>query len=374
MKRYGRENNSGRAGLRPVGDPGFLAAGAGAGAAGGPARRGGPRGGGRRAAHRWRRSVRCAGSTRTAGSTPTGSSSARARPCSAWPCSACWPCWRSGRSGRAQAGRASARPPWPGRRPPPGCLAAAVVGTRNAFEPGAGVRAVPVRSALLGSIAAVTAVVTAVVFSASLSGLSTHPARYGWNWDLAIQAESGVRELRSGGDEEADPGPACRGRLVGVRVRAASRGRPVRPGARPAAPARLGAAPHHQRPRALRSRPDRAGHGDAAPARQEGRGPDPDRHPAVRADGRDHGDGDAALVRRGRGRSSLARAWCHDRRGHPAGGRGRGRGAAAHIPVGTGLLLGGGDRPGPGYHRGATGPAGGPDRLGQPGRDSGRQL
>lgn len=72
-----------------------------------------------------------------------------------------------------------------------GLPAAAVVGTRNAFEPGSGVRAVPVRSALLGSVAAVIAVVTAVVFSASLSGLATHPARYGWDWDLAIQAEAG---------------------------------------------------------------------------------------------------------------------------------------------------------------------------------------
>ena len=72
-----------------------------------------------------------------------------------------------------------------------GLPAAAVVGTRNAFEPGSGVRAVPVRSALLGSVAAVTAVVAAVVFSASLGGLTAHPARYGWDWDLAIQAESG---------------------------------------------------------------------------------------------------------------------------------------------------------------------------------------
>jgi hypothetical protein len=72
-----------------------------------------------------------------------------------------------------------------------GLPAAAVVGTRNAFEPGSGVRAVPVRSALLGSVAAVIAVVTAVVFSASLSGLTAHPARYGWDWDLAIQAGSG---------------------------------------------------------------------------------------------------------------------------------------------------------------------------------------
>ena len=72
-----------------------------------------------------------------------------------------------------------------------GLPAAAVVGIRNAFEPGSGVRAVPVRSALLGSVAAVIAVVTAVVFSASLSGLTAHPARYGWDWDLAIQAEAG---------------------------------------------------------------------------------------------------------------------------------------------------------------------------------------
>jgi hypothetical protein len=34
-------------------------------------------------------------------------------------------------------------------------------------------------------------VVTAVVFSASLGGLTSHPARYGWDWDLAIQAVSG---------------------------------------------------------------------------------------------------------------------------------------------------------------------------------------
>ncbi len=69
-----------------------------------------------------------------------------------------------------------------------GLPAAIVVGTRNALEPG---RSVPVRSALLGAIAAVTAVVTAVVFNASLAGLASHPARYGWNWDTVIQAEAG---------------------------------------------------------------------------------------------------------------------------------------------------------------------------------------
>jgi hypothetical protein len=76
-----------------------------------------------------------------------------------------------------------------------GLPAAVVVGTRNALEPG---RSVPVRSALLGAIAAVTAVVSAVVFNASLAGLVSHPARYGWNWDTAIQAEAGYGSFRPG--------------------------------------------------------------------------------------------------------------------------------------------------------------------------------
>jgi hypothetical protein len=67
----------------------------------------------------------------------------------------------------------------------------AVVGSHNALEPGSGARSVPVRSALLGSIAAVTAVVAAVTFDASLSGLASHPARYGWNSDIIIQAQGG---------------------------------------------------------------------------------------------------------------------------------------------------------------------------------------
>lgn len=67
----------------------------------------------------------------------------------------------------------------------------AVVGSRNALEPGSGRRAVPVRAALTGSIAAVTAVVAAVVFGTSLTGLLSHPVRYGWNWDVLLQAEDG---------------------------------------------------------------------------------------------------------------------------------------------------------------------------------------
>ena len=79
-----------------------------------------------------------------------------------------------------------------------GLPAAAVEGIRLAVEPGSGRSPVPARSALLGSIAAVTAVVAAVVFGASLTGLVSHPARYGWNWDLLIQAEGGVGSFAPG--------------------------------------------------------------------------------------------------------------------------------------------------------------------------------
>jgi hypothetical protein len=72
-----------------------------------------------------------------------------------------------------------------------GLPAVAVVGTRNAVEPGSGPQSVPVRSALLGTVAAVTAVVAAVTFDASLSGLASHPARYGWNSDVVIQSAGG---------------------------------------------------------------------------------------------------------------------------------------------------------------------------------------
>ena len=57
---------------------------------------------------------------------------------------------------------------------------------------------------------------------------------------------------------------------------------------------------------------------------KEGRRPGPDRYRAVHPDGRDHRNRDAALVRRGRGRSPFARARRHGARGHPAGGHGAG--------------------------------------------------
>ena len=65
------------------------------------------------------------------------------------------------------------------------------LGARYAVEPPPGGRRAAVRANLVGSVAAVAAVVTAVVFGTSLNGLVTHPDRYGWNWNVLIQSEGG---------------------------------------------------------------------------------------------------------------------------------------------------------------------------------------
>jgi FtsX-like permease family len=72
-----------------------------------------------------------------------------------------------------------------------GLPATVVMASRNALESGAGRRAVPVRATLIGSVAAVVAVVAAVVFGASLTGLLAHPAQFGWSWNVLLQAEGG---------------------------------------------------------------------------------------------------------------------------------------------------------------------------------------
>ena len=103
------------------------------------------------------------------------------------------------------------RPGWPGGlsapcwadsgAPRPSALAHAAVaaglpttaalGIRYALQPTPGRRRGSVRANLVGSIVAVTAVITAVVFGASLNGLVSHPVRYGWNWNVLIQSQGG---------------------------------------------------------------------------------------------------------------------------------------------------------------------------------------
>ncbi|MBO0813874.1 MAG: FtsX-like permease family protein [Actinobacteria bacterium] len=60
------------------------------------------------------------------------------------------------------------------------------LGVRMAFEPGRGRTAVPVRSALTGSVIALAALVAAAVFGASLAGLVGTPHRYGDNWNAEL--------------------------------------------------------------------------------------------------------------------------------------------------------------------------------------------
>src|SRR5208337_3146172 len=65
------------------------------------------------------------------------------------------------------------------------------IGVRMAFEPGRGRTAVPVRSALAGTVVAVAAVVAAAVFGASLITLVGTPHQYGQNWNQELDFEFG---------------------------------------------------------------------------------------------------------------------------------------------------------------------------------------
>ena len=71
----------------------------------------------------------------------------------------------------------------------------AVTGVRFALEPGVGRSAVPVRSAILGAILAVTVVVATVTFGSSLNTLVSHPSLYGWNWNYDIDGGGGLGDI-----------------------------------------------------------------------------------------------------------------------------------------------------------------------------------
>lgn len=73
-----------------------------------------------------------------------------------------------------------------------GLAPTAVVGVRFALEPGRDRDAVPVRSALVGAVLAVVIVVATLTFGSGLSTLITHPALYGWNWNLALTGDQDV--------------------------------------------------------------------------------------------------------------------------------------------------------------------------------------
>jgi len=100
-----------------------------------------------------------------------------------------WLAWRAVRQGRElPAPRASALVAAASRAALPVTV---VTGIRHALERGTGRLKAPVLVTLTGSVVAVAALVAALVFGASLTGLTTHPARYGWNWNLFIESSGG---------------------------------------------------------------------------------------------------------------------------------------------------------------------------------------
>jgi hypothetical protein len=67
-----------------------------------------------------------------------------------------------------------------------GAMPSAVTGIRLALEPGRGEAAAPIRTAMVGVLAAVVAVAASLAFAASLDRLVESPALQGWNWDVAV--------------------------------------------------------------------------------------------------------------------------------------------------------------------------------------------
>jgi hypothetical protein len=102
---------------------------------------------------------------------------------------AAWPAWRAAtvharslvptNRGEARPSKLAASAARAGLPP------SAVTGIRMALERGQGRTAVPVRSALVGTVLAVASVTAAATFSASLDRLARTPALYGWTWDVA---------------------------------------------------------------------------------------------------------------------------------------------------------------------------------------------
>jgi len=91
---------------------------------------------------------------------------------------------RAARDAAADAAHAAIRPSRTGvLLAAAGAPPSAVIGVRNALERGRGRAAVPTRTALLGSVLAVTALSAAVVFGTSLGHLTSTPALYGQPYD-----------------------------------------------------------------------------------------------------------------------------------------------------------------------------------------------
>jgi len=106
---------------------------------------------------------------------------------------AAWPAWRlaSAQGPHSRATAASGRPLLAGWMAGVGASVTMTTGVRLALEPGQGRTAVPVRSALTGTMLSVLAVTAAVTFGANLLHVVDTPRLYGQSWDTAIDLQFG---------------------------------------------------------------------------------------------------------------------------------------------------------------------------------------
>jgi ABC-type lipoprotein release transport system permease subunit len=74
-----------------------------------------------------------------------------------------------------------------------------VTGIRLALEPGSGRSAVPVRSAILGTVFAIMIVMSTITFGASLHTLVARPSLYGWNWTYEMNGGGGLGDIPAAG-------------------------------------------------------------------------------------------------------------------------------------------------------------------------------
>jgi hypothetical protein len=107
---------------------------------------------------------------------------------------AAWSMWRLTAAGARESGIPAAPGRWPQLTAwlaQAGVPVTAAAGVRLALEPGRGRTAVPVRSALTGTVLSVLAVTAAITFGASLLHLVNAPRLYGQRWDAAIETQFG---------------------------------------------------------------------------------------------------------------------------------------------------------------------------------------
>ncbi len=71
----------------------------------------------------------------------------------------------------------------------------ATTGVRFALDSGRDRAAVPVRSAIIGTVLAVVVVVASLTFGSSLDTFISHPALYGWNWDYILESNAGYGDM-----------------------------------------------------------------------------------------------------------------------------------------------------------------------------------